>query len=481
MKASSGADLERVKYGYDRASNRVWRNNSVANGLSAKQDEYYTYDELNQLQTLQRGTLNEAQTGIHGTPTWEEDLSFDPTGNWTNYVNKVNGVVNESQERTHNPANELRKINGSGNLVGYDGAGNMVRSPRVDDASKANKLTYDGWNRLVQVRKANNSVVATYGYDGQNRRTLKVTGTTTRHYYYSSSWQVLEERLNAKKVADRQYVWGLLGLDNLVLRDRGSERFYSLQDVFSCTAIADITGTIQERYGYDAFGLSRVMDADFNVLPASNYDWETRYDNYRFDSESNFYQVRNRYLHATLGRWITRDPLDYQDNINLYAYVMNRSVNSVDYFGLLTASGGTLHVSDNEHHNYLIFQLKCDNGYKVANITVNYDKIAMYHGLWTEFEQGPDAKDFSSEAAYTTHVKAILHDTFGGQVPPTPVGKCDGRSVEERAYMRTRLVSSGYAVTFYRIGAQLPYDISATQQLYVANTTIGYDCCKCGS
>ena len=118
MKASSGADLERVKYGYDRASNRVWRNNSVANGLSAKQDEYYTYDELNQLQTLQRGTLNEAQTGIHGTPTWEEDLSFDPTGNWTNYVNKVNGVVNESQERTHNPANELRKINGSGNLVG---------------------------------------------------------------------------------------------------------------------------------------------------------------------------------------------------------------------------------------------------------------------------------------------------------------------------------------------------------------------------
>ena len=73
IKTSSGADLERVQYGYNRASNRVWRDNVVADALSAKQDEYYTYDGLYQLLTLQRGTLNSGKTGISGTPTWEED------------------------------------------------------------------------------------------------------------------------------------------------------------------------------------------------------------------------------------------------------------------------------------------------------------------------------------------------------------------------------------------------------------------------
>ena len=80
IKDSSGDDLERVEYGFDRASNRVWRDNTVADALTAKQDEFYTYDGLNQLLTLQRGTLNAGKTGISGTPAWEEDFTIDPTG-----------------------------------------------------------------------------------------------------------------------------------------------------------------------------------------------------------------------------------------------------------------------------------------------------------------------------------------------------------------------------------------------------------------
>src|SRR6185436_17416278 len=42
-KTSDDSDKERVKYGFDRASNRIWRQNVVA-GSTGKQDEYYTYD-----------------------------------------------------------------------------------------------------------------------------------------------------------------------------------------------------------------------------------------------------------------------------------------------------------------------------------------------------------------------------------------------------------------------------------------------------
>jgi hypothetical protein len=105
----------------------------------------------------------------------------------------------------------------------------------------------------------------------------------------------------------------------------------------------------------------------------------------------------------------------------------------------------------------------------------------MYQGLWNEFEQGPDAADFTSEAQYEAHLQQILDSTFGGQVPPTPQGNCLGNNVEEHAYMRTRLVSPGWSFTMYRVGAQLPYDIQATQQLYVNNTTIEYYCAHCCS
>ena len=66
-KTSDNADKERVKYGFDRASNRQWRQNTVA---GTGQDEYYTYDGLYQVSTLDRGTLTGTPpSGISGTPS----------------------------------------------------------------------------------------------------------------------------------------------------------------------------------------------------------------------------------------------------------------------------------------------------------------------------------------------------------------------------------------------------------------------------
>ncbi|PQO40735.1 hypothetical protein [Blastopirellula marina] len=54
----SSVDVDRTKYGYDRASNRIWRQNVVANSLSQPFDELYHYDGVHRLKAMSRGTLN---------------------------------------------------------------------------------------------------------------------------------------------------------------------------------------------------------------------------------------------------------------------------------------------------------------------------------------------------------------------------------------------------------------------------------------
>ena len=368
---NNGTALERVDYGYSRASNRQWRWNRVAAG---GQDEYYNYDGLYQVKELQRGTLNSAKTSISGTPTWEEDFTYDPIGNWNGYLTKVSGVTDLDQERTHNQANETTEIDGSSTTVAHDPAGNMVAVPQVGDWEAANGLKWDAWNRLVEVVEGD-TTVAQYRYDGLTRRATKTTDAT-RHYYYSDQWQIMEERVDAETAADRQFVWGQRYIDDLVLRDRDAdhdgsleERLYVLHDYFNPTAVAAPNGTVLERYGYDAFGLSRVMTAGFNPRAASSYDWEARYGAYRWDAETGFYQVRFRYLHPTLDRWLSRDPIGRKGGVNYFAYALNNAVNSIDLFGLkVSPTIGSL-------------LLDCSKKLFEKKVTSTYDKAAVCNEL----------------------------------------------------------------------------------------------------
>ena len=47
------------------------------------------------MRTLNSGNLNAGKTDLSGTPVWQEDWNYDPTGNWRGatsaYVTKVGG------------------------------------------------------------------------------------------------------------------------------------------------------------------------------------------------------------------------------------------------------------------------------------------------------------------------------------------------------------------------------------------------------
>jgi RHS repeat-associated protein len=357
----SGTDVERLKYGYDRASNRVWRQNTVA---GSGQDEYYTQDGLYQLTTLQRGTLNTGHTGITGTPGWEEDFNYDPLGNWhgssSGYLTKVAGTTTLSQNRSHSKVNAISGLTTATGTAwaspAQDAAGNLTTVPRPLSPASGYTLKYDAWNRLVSV-KAGSTVVATYGYDGANRRVTKTTANT-RHYYYDDRWRVVEERLDSATSADRRFVWGIRRLDDLILRDReyggggdessssstGGEglnrhRLYAVDDLANVTALVDRAGAVLERYGYNGFGGVRYLTASFGSRSTSLYDWETLFASYRYDTDTGIYLARFRYFHPLLGRWLSRDPIQEQGGLNLYAYVGNNTINFYDPLGLWTWGG----------------------------------------------------------------------------------------------------------------------------------------------
>ena len=341
---ANGAIRDRFQWGYDRAGNRTWKATLAA--TSGGQDEKYEHDTLYQVTDFARGTLNINRSAIGAIPANEQTWTYDPTGNWDRYTTADDGTETLDQTRVHNQDNQITQIDGSNSGILYDRAGNATQMPpdKDGDWSKFYRLKWDGWNRLVEVKDKGNALVVTYAYDGRTRRTAKTISGATTHSYYNEEWRPVEERVDAGTSAERQYLWGNRYRDDLALRDRDTnesgsldERLYVTHDYFNPTAILDTVGNVQERYGYSAFGIRRIMAADFSVRATSSFDWSFGFQGQFFDLEIGYYNYGFRYYVAQLG-WINRDPLQNESDPNLYSFVKNSPISMVDLVGLTGTS-----------------------------------------------------------------------------------------------------------------------------------------------
>ena len=209
------------------------------------------------------------------------------------------------------------------------------------------RATYDAWNGLVRLTEPEASApgvpVQDNSHDARGYRIITNTYTAgtlteTRHAYFTDQWQCLEERLGTSTTPDRQFSWGVRYIDDLILRDHSvsggtlNERLYALQDAnWNVTTVTDSTGTIQERYEYEPYGVTTVLAPDFTVRTTSNFTWETTYCSYRWDASSGLFAVRNRFYHPRLGGWLSGDPRAYEVGLNLYDY--NYCLIATDPFG----------------------------------------------------------------------------------------------------------------------------------------------------
>jgi RHS repeat-associated protein len=345
-KTTSG-DLAQLAYGYNQASSRTYRADVKAESASVWLDELYGYDGLQRLLASNRGKLTESNTVIT-EPALQQSWKLDATGNWQDFtqfdLSASSPLAAVAQERTSNAANEIVNIATQVGAVwlppGYDRNGNMTTIPQPGNPAATYPGVFDAWNRLVAL-----TGTATFGYDGLHRRTiLTPTGGPARYFVNSSQWQVLEEYLSTNTaVPDRQYVWGIRYIDDLVLRDRNItggtlERRYALQDAnWNVVAICDTSGAVQERYAYTAYGVCQFLDSGFAPLTGGAFDWTVLYTGRALDDVSGLYYYRMRYYQPSMVVFVSRDLV--ATTASLYSYCNGAPVSLLDPSGQYTFLG----------------------------------------------------------------------------------------------------------------------------------------------
>jgi len=130
-------------------------------------------------------------------------------------------------------------------------------------------------------------------------------------------------------LAKRRYVYASYVDEVVCVIDAGGRKYVHSNHLYSPAALTDPSGTVIERYRYDAYGRRTVTNAAGVSRLASSYAFQRGFTGYYLDDESGLYYARARMYSPGLGRFVNRDPHrendlqprameGYQDGMSLY-------------------------------------------------------------------------------------------------------------------------------------------------------------------
>jgi RHS repeat-associated protein len=343
-------------YAYDDIGNRL---TSTANG----QVSTYTPDNANLNQYASRTVpgvadlLGSADPAAHVTvnnqPTarqdmyWHAQMEVDNAGSDVYEEFQIVGVLNDdNNERSGQDAvatdSRSAYVPAASQIFTYDVDGNLTSDGKWT-------YTWDAENRLVQMETASPALSAvaprriTFAYDdlgrlrGRHVYDLDTSTTISRHCHVYDAWNLIGE-LDESSTLVRSYAWGLDlsdsehgagGVGGVLLVRAGTDTCYTTYDGNgNVTGLVDPSdGSTPAIYEYDPFG--NLLRATGLMAKSNPFRFSTKYQ----DGETGLVYYGYRWLDPVLGRWSSRDPIEEEGGLNIYAFVDNQPSGAVDTDG----------------------------------------------------------------------------------------------------------------------------------------------------
>lgn len=244
---------------------------------------------------------------------------YDAAGNRDHQdVNHNPGSPGPSTDYVYNNVNEMMSSSGVVNATfTYDLNGSLT-----GDGTRT--FQWDGANRMVAINIGTHR--SEFSYDGIGRRTRIVekdnSVVTSDKRYVWCGGEICEERdASGSTVLKRFFDQGV--------QEGASNFFYTRDHLGSIREKTDSAGAVIALYTYGPWG-------EQTALAGSVQDSVFGYAGYFVHQPSGLNLTWYRAYDPNLARWISRDPIEEDGGVNLYAFVANSPVNLTDPDGLRT-------------------------------------------------------------------------------------------------------------------------------------------------
>ncbi|MGE9267405.1 MAG: RHS repeat domain-containing protein [Verrucomicrobiales bacterium] len=338
-------------------------------------------------------------------------------------------------------------------------------------------FAWDGENRLISATV--NGTTTTYAYDFQGRRISKQTGGGQTVNYLYDGWNLIAEYTG--NTLEKSYAWGMDlsgsmqgagGVGGLLSVNDGSNRYYPTYDGNgNVSEYLDATGTVAAHYEYDPFGRSTLKNG------AKADDFAHRFSTKPQDSETGLYYYGYRYYDPVTGRWPSRDPIEEQGGINLYAFVGNDAVSAWDLLGLEEMRIPVSWKNPNASK-------RRGNGIIKATVVIEYEKecennvgIVKIKNVSVEGLTSLSVTVANISLSPSWEIDDEISNLVEQECPSGKKGRWGGQKIEYEIALVTRITpgigASIFGITFDGLGKEVQREVKYKDSVEVWNK----ECC----